>query len=46
MALMNPKNKEEEEEDLRQMPTDVTDEEMALRYRLTIETPAPDLTFD
>lgn len=30
---MNPKIKEEEEEDLRQMQTDVTDQEMALRYR-------------
>ncbi|TWW76108.1 M-phase phosphoprotein 6 [Takifugu flavidus] len=36
MALMNPKNKEEEEEDLRQMQTDVTDEEMALRYESLI----------
>lgn len=32
MALMNPKIKEEEEE-VRQMQTDVTDQEMALRYR-------------
>lgn len=34
MALMNPKNREEEEEEeTRQMQTDVTDEEMALRYK-------------
>lgn len=46
MALMNPKNKEEEEEDFCQMQTDVTDEEMALRYRRTTETPAPAFTFD
>lgn len=39
MALMNPKNKEEEEENIHQMQTDVTDEEMALRYRLIIESP-------
>ncbi|XP_063336498.1 M-phase phosphoprotein 6 [Pelmatolapia mariae] len=33
MALMNPsEEEEEEEEDLSQMQTDVTDEEMALRY--------------
>ncbi|XP_053174907.1 M-phase phosphoprotein 6 [Scomber japonicus] len=34
MALMNPKEEveKEEEEDLRRMQTDVTDEEMALRY--------------
>lgn len=31
MTLMNPKNGEEEEEDISQMQTDVTDEEMALR---------------
>lgn len=31
MALMNPR---EEEEDLSRMQTDVTDEEMALRYEL------------
>lgn len=37
---MNPKTKEEEEEDLRQMQTDVTDEEMALRYRLATHTSA------
>lgn len=40
MALMNPKNKEEEEEDLRQMQTDVTDEEMALRYRQENQLPS------
>lgn len=33
MALMNPRE-EEEEEDLSRMQTDVTDEEMALRYEL------------
>lgn len=34
MALLNPKAEEEdeEEEDVRKMQTDVTDEEMALRY--------------
>ncbi|XP_020509247.1 M-phase phosphoprotein 6 [Labrus bergylta] len=33
MLLMNPKDEtEKEEEDLRRMQTDVTDEEMALRY--------------
>ncbi|XP_039893553.1 M-phase phosphoprotein 6 isoform X2 [Simochromis diagramma] len=33
MALMNPREEEEEEEeDLSRMQTDVTDEEMALRY--------------
>ncbi|XP_041852079.1 M-phase phosphoprotein 6 [Melanotaenia boesemani] len=34
MALFNPKaeKEEEEEEDVRRMQTDVTDEEMALRY--------------
>ncbi|CAI5668420.1 unnamed protein product [Oreochromis niloticus] len=33
MALMNPREEEEEEEeDLSQMQTDITDEEMALRY--------------
>lgn len=31
--LMNPKNREEEEEETTQMQTDVTDEEMALRYK-------------
>lgn len=34
---MNPKDKEEEKEDaeeMSRMQTDVTDEEMALRYRL------------
>lgn len=38
MALMNPKDEEEkqEEEQINRMQTDVTDEEMALRYeRLT-----------
>lgn len=35
MALMNPREEEEEEEeDLSRMQTDVTDEEMALRYEL------------
>lgn len=35
MALMNPREEEEEEEeDLSQMQTDITDEEMALRYEL------------
>lgn len=34
MALMNPKDEdEEEEEEVSRMQTDVTDEEMALRYR-------------
>lgn len=33
MTLMNPKNKDDKEEDVTQMQTDVTDEEMALRYR-------------
>lgn len=46
MALMNPKNKEEEVEDIHQMQTDVTDEEMALRYRLITESPARASTFD
>ncbi|XP_029379707.1 M-phase phosphoprotein 6 [Echeneis naucrates] len=32
MAVMNPKDEEEEEEEMRTMQTDVTDEEMALRY--------------
>lgn len=31
--LMNPKSREEEEEETTRMQTDVTDEEMALRYR-------------
>lgn len=36
MALMNPKEKEEkEEEEISRMQTDVTDEEMALRYKQT-----------
>lgn len=38
MALMNPKDEEEEgeeEEEISRMQTDVTDEEMALRYELT-----------
>lgn len=33
MELMNPKNREEEEEESTRMQTDVTDEEMALRYK-------------
>lgn len=33
MTLMNPKNRDEEEEETAQMQTDVTDEEMALRYQ-------------
>ncbi|KAM8750257.1 M-phase phosphoprotein 6 [Acanthopagrus schlegelii] len=32
MALMNPKEEEEEQEEVSRMQTDVTDEEMALRY--------------
>ncbi|XP_061578266.1 M-phase phosphoprotein 6 [Cololabis saira] len=32
MALLNPKDEDEEEEDVSHMQTDVTDEEMALRY--------------
>lgn len=38
MALMNPKDEEEkeEEEEASRMQTDVTDEEMALRYRQTV----------
>ncbi|XP_030281033.1 M-phase phosphoprotein 6 [Sparus aurata] len=32
MALMNPKEEEEEPEEVSRMQTDVTDEEMALRY--------------
>lgn len=33
MALMNPKDEEEkQEEEISRMQTDVTDEEMALRY--------------
>ncbi|XP_074533932.1 M-phase phosphoprotein 6 [Halichoeres trimaculatus] len=32
MALMNPKDDAQEEEDVSRMLTDVTDEEMALRY--------------
>lgn len=37
MALMNPKDEEEkrEEEEISRMQTDVTDEEMALRYEQT-----------
>lgn len=40
MALMNPKEdtEEEEEEDLRKMQTDVTDEEMALRYESLVSS--------
>lgn len=44
MAVMNPKkSEEEEEEEGRQMLTDVTDEEMALRYGLaeTHQLPLP-----
>lgn len=38
MALMNPREEEEEEEeDLSQMQTDITDEEMALRYELMLK---------
>uniref|UniRef100_UPI0037E95990 M-phase phosphoprotein 6 n=1 Tax=Semicossyphus pulcher TaxID=241346 RepID=UPI0037E95990 len=32
MALMNPKDETEKEEEMSRMQTDVTDEEMALRY--------------
>lgn len=35
MALMNPKKEDEEEEETTRMQTDVTDEEMALRYKQT-----------
>lgn len=35
MTLMNPKNRDEEEEEISQMQMDVTDEEMALRYKQT-----------
>lgn len=35
MALMNPKEEEEEQEEVSRMQTDVTDEEMALRYKQT-----------
>lgn len=35
MALMNPKEEEEEPEEVSRMQTDVTDEEMALRYKRT-----------
>ncbi|XP_042371389.1 M-phase phosphoprotein 6 [Plectropomus leopardus] len=41
MALMNPKDeeeKQEKEEDLSRMQTDVTDEEMALRYESLVES--------
>ncbi|XP_069028893.1 M-phase phosphoprotein 6 isoform X1 [Embiotoca jacksoni] len=40
MALMNPKDEEEEgeEEDTRRMQTDVTDEEMALRYESLVDS--------
>ncbi|XP_068168341.1 M-phase phosphoprotein 6 [Antennarius striatus] len=39
MVLMNPKDKEEkEEEDISQMQTDITDEEMALRYESLVES--------
>lgn len=36
MALMNPKDEEEEEEEISRMQTDITDEEMALRYKLLL----------
>lgn len=45
MLLMNPKNREEEKEDVTQMQTDVTDEEMALRYTLFTQTVASKVTF-
>ncbi|MED6262301.1 M-phase phosphoprotein 6 [Girardinichthys multiradiatus] len=39
MALLNPKDKkEEEEDDVSHMQTDVTDEEMALRYESLVGT--------
>lgn len=40
MALMNPKEEteEEEEEDFRKMQTDVTDEDMALRYESLVNS--------
>lgn len=44
MLLMNPKKIEEEEEDVTRMQTDVTDEEMALRYTLVTQTPASEVT--
>ncbi|XP_013882236.1 M-phase phosphoprotein 6 [Austrofundulus limnaeus] len=36
MILMNPKEDKEEEEDVSRMQTDVTDEEMALRYEALV----------
>lgn len=39
MVLMNPKDKEEEEEgrkEINRMQTDITDEEMAQRYKKTV----------
>ncbi|XP_037539257.1 M-phase phosphoprotein 6 [Nematolebias whitei] len=38
MILMNPKEEDEEEEDVSRMQTDVTDEEMALRYEALVES--------
>lgn len=40
MTLMNPKSRDEEEEESARMQTDVTDEEMALRYKQTRRTNA------
>lgn len=45
MVLMNPKDEEEEEEgqkEVNRMQTDITDEEMALRYKKTVT----DCSFD
>ncbi|XP_074489416.1 M-phase phosphoprotein 6 [Sebastes fasciatus] len=40
MALMNPKDEveKEEQEEISRMPTDVTDEEMALRYESLVKS--------
>lgn len=46
MALMNPKDEEEqrEEEEKSRMQTDVTDEEMALRYERTTKHLLPEIS--
>lgn len=42
MVLLNPKEEEEkrQDEEISRMQTDVTDEEMALRYEQTLYSPA------
>lgn len=45
MTLLNPKDEDEEEKDVSCMQTDITDEEMALRYTSSSSCP-PQMLFD